>query len=263
MNQNIKDTLLKETKKHCAAFFYGWSLGDISFRNTGDDYILEQGTITFVEYKEITYAITNQHVIGNNWRERRIKQSLMLALESHKFWGISPIFVSPPKEESTPLYPVHFPKDIAIFPFSNNKNKLYSANKSPILLLDSIPKIQSDEIVLAIGFPGGERINISEKICGHTLAHVFGTVRSVTENSIVIQDDNPERDKDISLGGMSGGPIYKINEDDGSYQLIGIIYEGRGFIRENEFNQDVIGNDIWIFGSPLSGKLLEEMVNHK
>lgn len=261
MVQDLNSILLKETKRHCAAFFYAWSFGQIYFRNPGDDYIKEQGTLTFVEHNNECYAITNQHVIGKNWQERLKKESLMLALDTHKLWGVSPVFVSPPKDEINILYPTHFPKDIAVFPFSNNKNKLINANKTPILLQEQVPEIKPDEIVLVVGFPGGERENISETTCGHQLAHVFGTVRSVSENSIIIQDNNPTRDKDISFGGMSGGPIFKVNEDDGSYQFIGISYEGKGFKRKNEFDEEEIGDDIWVYGFPLSGRVLEEILN--
>lgn len=261
MEQDFNGTLLKETKRHCDALFYAWSFGEIYFRNQGDDYITEQGTLTFVEYNNECYAITNQHVIGENWQERIEKESLMLALDTHKFWGISPIFISPPKDKINIFYPAHFPRDIAIFPFSNTRNKLTNANKTPILLRDNIPEIKPDEIVLVVGFPGGERENISETTCGHRLAHVFGTVRSVTETSIIIQDNNPTRDKDISFGGMSGGPIFKINENDGSYQFVGISYEGKGFKRKNEHNEEEIGDDIWVYGFPLCGRLLEEMIS--
>lgn len=265
MIPDIENTLLKKTKRHCAAFFYGLSYGDIYFRNTGDDYILkgQQGTLTFIEYEGECYAITNQHVIGESWQERLKKKSLMLALDTHKFWGISPIFVSPPKEKRNRLYyPTHFPKDIAIFPFSNGRKNLLQANKTPIVLQDTIPEFATDEIVLAVGFPGEERKNISGKTCAHTLAHVFGTLKSASEYSLIIQDENPERDKNISFGGMSGGPIFKINEDDGSYNFIGINYEGKGFKRKNQLNHDEVGNDIWIFGFPLSGNLLQEMLNY-
>ena len=262
MTSDLKKVLLKKTKRHCAAFFYGWNFGDMFFRNKGDDYILEQGTLTFIEYKGECYAITNQHVIGANWQERLKKESLMLALDTHKFFGIRPIFVSPPKEKINSFYPPHFPKDIAIFPFSNNRKKLIAANKTPIVLQDITPEITTGEVILAVGFPGEERKSISEKICAHTLSHVFGTVNSASDFSIIIQDNDPERDKDISFGGMSGGPIFKINEGDGSYTFIGINYEGKGFKRKNHLNQDEIGDDIWIFGSPLCGNLLQKMLNY-
>lgn len=263
MEQDLNSILLKETKRHCAAFFYAPSFGEIYFRSPGDDYIKEQGTLTFVEYKNKCYAITNQHVVSANWEERLKKESLMLALDTHKFWGISPIFISPPKDKITILYPENFPKDIAIFPFSNSKDKLTNSNKSPIFIEDQLVTIEPDEIVLVVGFPGDERENVSETTCGHRLAHVFGTVRSVSQNSIIIQDNNPERDKDISFGGMSGGPIFKVNEDDGTYKFVGISYEGKGFKRNNELNEEEIGDDIWIYGFPFYGILLEEILNQK
>ena len=263
MEQDFTDTLLKETKKHCAAFFYAWSFGEIYFRNDGEDYITKQGTLTFLEHDGRCYAVTNQHVVGENWQERLKKETLMLALETHKFWGIRPIFISPPKKKISTLYPANFPRDIAIFPFDNAINKLTIANKSPILIQEKMPKIERDEIVLVVGFPGGEREKISKTTCGHRLAHVFGTVRSVTENSIIIQDINPSRDRDISFGGMSGGPIFKIKVSDGSYQFLGISYEGKGFKRKNEHDEEEIGDDIWIYGFPLYGRLLDELLSQK
>ena len=70
MEPDSNSILLKETKRHCAAFFYAWSFGKIYFRSPGEEYIKEQGTLTFVEYKNECYAITNQHVVGENWKER-------------------------------------------------------------------------------------------------------------------------------------------------------------------------------------------------
>ncbi|MCR4313475.1 MAG: hypothetical protein NUV58_04460 [Candidatus Roizmanbacteria bacterium] len=99
MNPDIENTLRKKTKKALCGLFYSSNYGNIYFRSAEDDYILKehQGTLTFVEYKGECYAITNQHVIGENWQEHLKKNSLIIALDKHKFWGISPIFVSPPK----------------------------------------------------------------------------------------------------------------------------------------------------------------------
>lgn len=259
----IENTLLKETKRHCAAFFFAWNFGDIYFRNESDDYILEQGTLTFIEYKGECYAITNQHVIGDDYEERLKTNSLMVALDRHSFWGINPIFVSPAKEKQDLFYPPNFPKDIAIFPFSNSRSKLIKANKELIDLQYNLPVINHGEVVLTVGFPGEEREVVSKETCGHRLAHVFGTVQSASDHSIMIQDNNPKRDKDISFGGMSGGPIFRIDENDGSYKFIGLNYEGKGFKRKNEQNELEVGDDFWIFGFPFFGQLFEEILNFK
>jgi hypothetical protein len=258
---NGSTQLLSATSKHCAAFFHAWNFGKIAFRDKGEDYILEQGTLTFIEYDGEYYAITNQHVLGENWTERMITESLIVALNTHSFWGIRPIFISPPSNNQGILYPSDFPKDIVIFPFTNSSERLKAAKKEPIQLPDRMPNLSVGEIVLAVGFPGGERKVVSETVSGHPLAHVFGTVRGVTENNIIIQDTKSTKDRGISFGGMSGGPIFKIiDEASLSYKLVGIVYEGRGFIDTDEHGNSHCSDDIWIFGSPLDGVRLREML---
>ena len=265
MRQEIENELYKNTKKHCAALFWAWSFGKMYFRNKDEDYIEKQGTLTFIEYKDNCYAITNRHVIepeeDDNWKELLKVKSLMVSLDKHMFFGIHPIFLSPRTSELTPLYPPHFPKDIAIFPFSTNRPKLEQANKAPVPLPDTLPKIQCDDLVLVVGFPGGERKIISGKTYGHRLAHIIGTVVSITENSIQIFDQNPKRDKDISIGGMSRGPIFKFDYNTGDYVFAGIIHQGDGNKRRNAMGQEEIRDNIWIFGYPLDGERLEEMLN--
>lgn len=135
--------LLKNTTRHSAAFFFAPNIGKIFFRQPGEEYILEQGTITFIEYRGNYYGITNQHVIGENWKQRIDveKESLMIALNSHQFWFTEPIFVSPPIEKQGVLYSPHLPKDIVVYPCSNQIERLAKSNKVPIELPESIPHI--------------------------------------------------------------------------------------------------------------------------
>jgi len=257
-------TLLRATSRHCAAFFYAWSFGEIAFRNAEEEYIQEQGTVTFVKNGNEFYAITNEHVLGEDWSQRLRKETLMVALERHSFWGIRPIFTSPPSKARDVFYPANFPRDIAIFPFSNNCERLRNADKEAIQLPNVMPDLEVGEIVLAVGFPGEKRRAISKNVAGHKLAHVFGTVRAVTENNIVIQDTNPAKDKDISFGGMSGGPIFKIiDEKNLSYTLVGIVYEGRGLMNTDEHGQTQFSDDIWIFWFPLDGERMDAMLEYK
>lgn len=135
------------------------------------------------------------------------------------------------------------------------------AGKEPIALRENMPEFRLEEIVLSVGYPGEEREAVSKETCGHRLAHVFGTVRSVSDRLIIIQDINPKRDKDISFGGMSGGPIFKFDEKNGSYEFIGLNYEGKGFKRKNIHDEIEFGDDIWIYGFPLYGQLFQEMLD--
>lgn len=250
---NPLETLFKATKRHSAAFFWAKDV----FKKKNGKYILEQGTITFIEYKDKCYAVTNQHVLGEGWRERLTKEHLMVGLKKHSFWAITPIFVSPPRDRQF-LYPAHFPKDIVIFPWSNCRAKLFTSEKTPVKLPGIIPVIKEGDVLLAVGFPGGER-KIVGRLFEHKMAHIFGTVRSVSENRIILQDTNPPKDKDINFGGISGGAIYKI-EDDDNYSFVGIIYQGRGHIYKNDHGETVCGNDIWVFGHPFDGMRLEQML---
>ena len=140
------------------------------------------------------------------------------------------------------------------------------ANKAPIQLPDVMPEVKQGQIVLCVGFPGTERGIIKRQKYGHKLAHVFGTLRSLSQNNMTIYDDNPKREKNISFGGMSGGPIFKIAEkkDSTYHDIIGINYQAKEFKRLRvEDDIEEIGDDIWIFGFPLDGKRLEAMLNYK
>jgi hypothetical protein len=260
MSEKVLGALIRATARHCAAFFYAASFADIYFRKKGDDYIKEQGTITFVEYGCECYAITNQHVISDNWENRVGRESLLVALNRHLFWGISPIFVSPSSDKQNVMYPPALPRDIAVYPFSANRDRLIAANKEPIKLRQTMPEVSVDDIVLAVGFSGDERVVISETTAGHGLVHVFGTVRSISESKIIIQDNNPQRESNISFGGMSGGPIFKIDEITGACDLIGIIYEGEGNRKINSSEAIEYTDEVWVFGSPLDGNRLSEMI---
>lgn len=267
MNQEVETKLFENTRRHCAAFFWAPDYGRIYFRNRGEDYIEKQGTLTFVKYQNECYAITNRHVLepeeDDNWEKLYEKKSLMIALDHYSFFGIAPIFLSPRNNKPDPFYPPNYPKDIAVFPISRNVSRFEKANKEPVLLPDELPQIKCGDLVLSVGFPGKEREIISEKTTGHRLAHIFGTVVSIEENSILIQDQNSKRDKDISIGGMSGGPIFTFDENTGTYEFAGIIHQGKGNKRLNAINQEEIGNDIWIFGYPLDCKRLGDMLNSK
>ena len=69
------DDLTRSTGKHLAAIFWGdiddfveFPSGMIYTKGDCVDYIKEQGTITFVEFKGSCFGITNNHVIEDRYK---------------------------------------------------------------------------------------------------------------------------------------------------------------------------------------------------
>lgn len=242
--RNKKLDIYKKTKQHCAAIFTG--LLKESIQTGIRDSLHAQGTMTFVKYKDKCFGVTNYHVIEDyltsQSKPKSEMETLCLGLKrQEKIFPDELLFYSTQDE-------VDFPFDIAIFSIS--EQKLEFGGKVPIEL--GSHKLKEEELALSVGFAGDLRKKYPEGI-QHGLAHVASTVKCASDRLIVLNDCKPNLEASISFGGMSGGPIYKVIDDD-NYFLIGINFEGSGPEDKDEYND--FQDDIWIYGFPLNVKVI-------
>src|SRR5204862_227798 len=107
---------------------------------------------------------------------------------------------------------------------------------------------------LAVGFPGIERAGVSETIMTHPLYHVTAKCIGVSDRLIVLhQELPPPADRCVKFGGLSGGPLFRVQPDE--YSFAGIIFQGRGFA--DTVDQSASSPDIWVWAFPLSPSQLD------
>lgn len=238
----LNNRLAEATARHCAAFFHRRHPGEQSNENGIKEEIRGRGTITFVEFEGDCYGITNKHVIGSNYREKLDDGSFFIALEGSPFKLNPPVFVSDNKNPDIPF-------DIAVFKIK--KDAIQTKGKKPALLEKGLLKIEKGNHAIAVGFPAGERNINGEKKAAQTEYHVSVTCQSSTDRKLIFWERIAEQTQIFSFGGMSGGGIFKF-DDNGDYKLAGIIYQGRGFAD----NGNLFNDDIWIWGFPIYQDLL-------
>ncbi|MCF8036142.1 MAG: serine protease [Desulfobacteraceae bacterium] len=247
-NDNLSGILTKATGEHCAAFFWG-SYDNTFFRNNKClDYAEDQGTMTFIEFKENYYGITNKHVIGDKLTKSHAKGTFWVALENHRPVPGELIFESTQNN-------IDFPYDIAVFHLA--KNEIDKSKKIPFKLNDIEPYIEvGKENLLSVGFPGLLRSAYDSETQIHPMYHVVSTCHSFTDRMIYLESDLPEDKRNVKFGGMSGGPIFKIGDNDSTYyELVGIVFEGKGFADALEEDKNkTIQDRINILGCPMTYK---------
>ena len=234
------------TSRHCAALFVlesdGW------FKQHTTDPIKSQGTITFVQYEDLVLGLTCCHVTENIDVSDPSKV-FGLGLPRQAMLAPSSVIM----HSNLPSAP-ELPEDLAIFVFKNSMKKLTDGGKAPCKLRMDKPNFTNDveDVLLAVGFPAKERRFHAEKgQWEHRLAHIWGTCRSHTENSIWLVDDFADDERVIHFGGVSGGGIFRIlDEQEMKYELVGIAWEGRGINEPDgegkvQPNANVIGFPIW------------------
>lgn len=243
------DFLSKATKKHCAAFFWG-DHQKVFFRKeeSGESYVFDQGTITFVEYQDKCFGITNNHVVEKHVSD--YSGSFYMALDKHTpLPAFNVIF----RNKNSPDYP----PDIAILKIE--KNVLLNGGKTPYDLSSAIIPFDLNTPLFVVGFPAQLRDVYDCQTAMHPLSQVVCTCRSITDQKLILHDSNPQDMRKFSLRGMSGGAIF--SADDYKYTLVGILYEGTGYADDLE-DENTIHPDIWIFGFPLTvnelSKILDE-----
>jgi hypothetical protein len=247
MKIDIPKEISQATAAHCAALLYG-TLSNFIWEGS-HNFIEGQGTLTFVKYKGHLFGITNQHVVAQA-TEAYANQSeyyvFVAALEHHTRVPSLPIMRFTQDDAD-------FPFDLAIFLLPSN---FLEGSKKVPLDLDKYPSapLQVDSRVLAVGFPGSQRKLANPRTSAHGLFHVVSTCISTSDRKIILSDTFNEEQIPHRFGGMSGGPMFSFG-DEGGYEFQGILFLGKGFgdVDDNE----AIGKEIWIWGFPFSGSMLE------
>lgn len=246
-NQEIpSDDLARSTNTHFAALLAG-SMYEILFAGSAAPEH-PWGTMTFVRYGERVLGITCNHVVQH--AEDSGFPAFMLGLGRH-----TPL-TSPLVARSSNDDP-DYPFDIAVFELDSEK--LTQAGKVPLLLDDIQTPLQEGEIALTVGFPGYARSIVDEESMTHRICYVSATCRASSDRRLILYEHHPDQPNDFSVGGMSGGPIFRITSPE-SFSLAGIIFEGKARI-DAEDGCDVEG--LWIWGFPLTGNLLKDILERR
>lgn len=234
--------LTVSTASHCAALLV--TEPNALFEGTRGR-ILDSATMTFVSFEGQCYGVTNSHVLQP---KDVMTPFFYLALTRH-----SPIpgRMLVRSTESN----LDAPWDVALF--SIQEEVLQAAGKRPCPVPSASP-IEREAMALAVGFPGAKRFEQDARHSGHPLYHVAGTCRTAAPKIIMqdIYEVEPEPSDAFRFGGMSGGPIFALREDD-AYDLAGIIFQG------DHRPQTTSGGapESWIWGFPLTAETMAALLD--
>ncbi len=221
--------------------FFG-SFLDLGHKGSAD-YIIAQGTMTFIRYKERCFGITNKHVIENKHTAQISDLVFQLGPYRHTPFPMPrrPFFMS---SESDP----DCPYDIAIFLLTEEiVSAILHSHKEFIELEGHATTILEGDQGLVVGFPGHKRAKRNGGIMAHPLNHVVASCRGVSDRQIIFQDEVQQDLSNVDFGGMSGGPIFKLCSPS-EYQFIGIL--------SNASNTQG-SQAIWLKGFPFGPSLMD------
>lgn len=236
------DELFARTNPSCAALFYG------SFSNLveqGSASAIEgQGTMTFVRHRERYLGLTNDHVLSEVADERR-DRVWHVALREHVPMPMRPITRTSKANPDAPF-------DLAIYelppPFVDD---VHRAGKQFLEAPEGLVLSEGDDAI-AIGFPGhGRRIDGPLMVHG-TILVAASCVQS-GDRLIVLQHELPDESRTLPFGGMSGGPIFRVDGEGVSFA--GLLNEGSG-PNERESND----RTAWIWGFPITREILDRVL---
>lgn len=208
---NKFDALLKTTKRHAAALFFG-EIPDLIWKGSGR-YIQAQGTITFIRYRNRCFGVTNDHVYHAPSSKTVVWH---MALNTHQPFLQQPLFAS---TQNNP----DFPFDIALFEL--DEGVILRGGKMPVDVNQDALLTEGDPL-LAVGFPKRRRKLLDEQgYVAHGLYHVVATAIGISDRNIELHESllDPKQ-KRWHFGGMSGGPIFQVTSET-SYRLAGIIHQ--------------------------------------
>jgi len=190
------------------------------------------GTMTYVKYKGVTYGITCAHVyfvqeIGSS-NERILTvfgNQLIYQFGLHSENGYQSHFRPLRTSTSDTASP-----DIAIIQLNQPYPSIYMEKKGKEAVdLDNWTSPNWDEIKMAMacGFPT-EHKSESDTVVSAELAQVIAEPASSLspDRESFLLASSLEEDCNIYFSGMSGGPVYVDNPNDGDITLMGIVYEG-------------------------------------
>jgi hypothetical protein len=239
------DRMAAETKRHCAPIFRVPNGIATSFE--AHTMAWGQATMTFVSIAGRTLGLTNDHVLRDtNGRLVTSKMTFKLALHEHTVLPGTLLYHT---SESNPDAPF----DLAVFDVDDGV--LRRGGRMPVEV-DAAPIMPLEEtLILGVGYPSARRIDVGDLgVTAHPVMQVFATIRGISARRIMASDEvfHVDDGGSLDVGGMSGGALYVV-EDNGHYQLAGIINEGE--VRVGANAQGSAG--LWLFGFPLPVDLLK------
>lgn len=247
----INKKLSRATARHCVAIMPCSPFKVII--HGSDKHSYGQGTLTLIDHNEHLYGVTNDHVVKPDGK--RLMDDFLIVLKNHTFLRRKPIFTSN-------IQSINFPFDIAIFDLEDMRTEFSSYDKKGISLANA--ELDQDEPFLVVGFPGQLRKAKQGGLMTHSLAHIIICCRGFSDSNITAFNSAKELEEveNIDFGGISGGPLFKIIDDETpEYKLVGICYEGKGTKLEGDDVNFTSNSDIWVFGFPLNDKVFDEMVS--
>jgi hypothetical protein len=232
------------TVRHCAAFMFG-SFSDLINNGGGSGFIQHQGTITFVELDGRYYGITNEHCLGIMQDQGDLVYQV--GLPRQKPARKPAMFVS---KKDNP----DFPFDVAIFRLDDG---FLDGSTKAYIKIDDLASIIEGDTALSVGFPGHRRRDVGSLKMVHEAWHVVLRCESASDRNIWLRDSVRFDAASVDIGGMSGGPLFKLNKNL-SFDFVGITYEQRcpDVVQDAQMLHEVA-----IVGFPLSGQLLRNMLD--
>ena len=135
--------------------------------------------------------------------------------------------------------------------FSLDEGEIKSGGKTPFVIKENDFNFNINDSALAVGFPGKIRYAKSSNKMIHKSCYVFLKCLHLSDRKIILKETPPKKII-TDIGGMSGGPIFSFNEN-GGFNLVGVIYQGRGPTRKD------IEQDFWIWGIPITKIIIEKL----
>lgn len=171
----------------------------------------------------------------------------MLALQNHTPMPGRLIFTANETD-------IDFPFDLSVFIL--NESVVRAGGKTPAPLIHEKSPIVEGGCYMALGYPGHIR-GILGHVTSHPIYHIVATCRLISDRKLVLHDELASTSEVIRFGGISGGAIITVLPDD-TYSIVGIVFEGRG--QNDEVEQRTSKTDIWVYGIPLTAKLMDRIL---
>jgi hypothetical protein len=249
-----------------ASSFFGTFLendDDLIFTNF-DKSSVRSGTLTFLEYRDETFAVTCKHVLEallrkqEEWRKQYVERdgfeppiegfNLFTPINNNQYHFNYKLTAVPPNDDGSQ-------PDVAIARI--RKEAVYRLGRVPI----ELTKKQEFPITgIASGYPEqqrkiaqGERLNTFSPLFTTCLA----SMQITAKGEIILQDVIEEHNGLDILSGMSGGPVIWSDEND--FGFAGIVYEGLDIQPKEGRLMDQ--NSIWIHGELITPSIFEKWLS--
>lgn len=254
MEQNMIKIFLEKIWRHCAPFYCANSgiHGAVAYYSRYDLISsgfmdTDKGTLTFVEFQGKHFALTH----FNLCLAMLEGESLEVSLGERELWDF--ILFSEPFRG----LPDHVHK-LIFSPLSNSDaGLLKAARKEAIVLPREAQEINEGDIVISAGFSMDEQ---ERTLDSSRFSHVLGAIDFISGETFCIRSLDPERTKKIPFGGMKGGPIFKVDENSGTYTFIGIIKQTHGF-KGQGLAQSESDTNIHVVGQTVNGMHLKRLMD--